>query len=96
MNYPLNHLYKVIGISKQAVYQYSKRQRIFDNQVRYLIVEAEELRLEHPVCGIEKMYWTLKPNFIGRDRFISLFMDLGFRIKTTEEQLSVHRFITQI
>lgn len=27
------------------------------------------------------MYYTLRPNFIGRDRFIALFMDLGFRIK---------------
>ncbi len=27
------------------------------------------------------MYSTLKPDFIGRDRFIDLFMDLGFRLK---------------
>ena len=27
------------------------------------------------------MYYALHPKFIGRDRFIDLFMDLGFRIK---------------
>ena len=27
------------------------------------------------------MYYALRPNFIGRDRFIETFMDLGFRIK---------------
>lgn len=47
-----------------------------------LLLEAEELRKEHPGCGVEKMYYTLKPDFMGRDRFIDVFMDLGFRLKT--------------
>ena len=46
-----------------------------------LLLEVEELRKEHPGCGVEKMYHTLKPEFIGRDRFIDIFMDLGFRLK---------------
>ncbi len=50
--------------------------------MQLLLVEAQELRKEHPGCGVEKMYHTLKPDFIGRDRFIDLFMDLGFRLKT--------------
>jgi putative transposase len=77
----LNKLYKEIGISKQAVSQYVKRQKVFDYNVHNLIVEAEELRKEHPGCGVEKMYYTLRPDFIGRDNFIDLFMSLGFRIK---------------
>jgi putative transposase len=77
----MNQLYKVVGVSKQAVNQYFKRQTIFDKKIQNLIIEAEELRAEHPGCGVEKMYNTLKPDFIGRDRFIDLFMDLGFRIR---------------
>lgn len=77
----MNKLYKEIGISKQAVSQYAKRQKVFDYNVHNLIVEAEELRKEHPGCGVEKMYNTLRPDFIGRDNFIDLFMNLGFRIK---------------
>ncbi len=77
----MNELCKVIGISKQAVNQYQKRQLIFDNKVNNLLVEAEILRKEHPGCGVEKMYNTLKPDFIGRDRFTELFMGLGFRLK---------------
>lgn len=46
-----------------------------------MIREAEELRDEQPGCGVEKMYYTLNPEFIGRDRFIELFMELGYRIK---------------
>jgi len=77
----MNELYKVIGVSKQAVNQYQKRQFIFDKNVSVLVSEAELLRKEHPGCGVEKMYYTLKPKFIGRDRFIDLFMEIGFRVK---------------
>ena len=81
LTYSLNSLYRTIGISKQSVHQYSVRQQIFDDKVSVLISEVDMLRSEHPGCGVEKMYYTLKPNFIGRDRFIDLFMKLGYRIK---------------
>lgn len=77
----MNQLYNEIGISKQAVSQYADRQVIFDKKAHNLLIEAQELRKEHPGCGVEKMYDTLKPDFIGRDRFIDMFMDLGFRLK---------------
>jgi len=77
----MNQLYRIAGISKQAVNQYAKRQLAFDEKVKHLVIEAEELRREHPGCGVEKMYTALKPDFIGRDRFVTLFMDLGFRLK---------------
>jgi hypothetical protein len=77
----MNTFYKTIGISKQAVMQYDKRQEAFDKKLSDLIVEADELRKSHPGCGVEKMYNTLKPDFIGRDRFIETFMALGYRLK---------------
>ena len=77
----MSQLYKYVGITRQAIDQYRHRQDVFDNRVLCLLLEAEELRKEHPGCGLEKMYYTLNPHFIGRDRFIELFMDLGFRIK---------------
>jgi transposase InsO family protein len=77
----MNQLYQVINISKQAVYQYEKRQAIFDNQLSQLVLEADDLRSDHPGCGVEKMYTILNPNFIGRDRFVETMMNLGYRIK---------------
>jgi len=77
----MNQLYRIVGISKQAVTQYANRQDVFDKKINNLLLESEELRREHPGCGVEKMYHTLKPDFIGRDRFIETFMDLGFRLK---------------
>ena len=77
----MNTLYTTIGISKQAVAQYDARQNIFDNKVSQMVLEADELREDHPGCGVEKIYYTLKPDFIGRDRFIETMMDLGYRLK---------------
>lgn len=81
MSYSLNQLYQVIGISKQAVQQYARRQEVFNQKFSNLLVEADELRKAHPGCGVQKMYDTLRPNFIGRDRFIEAMMGLGYRLK---------------
>ena len=77
----MNQLYNTIGISKQAVFQYEKRQGIIDQKVNQLILEADELREDHPGCGVEKMYQTLNPEFIGRDRFVDMMMAFGYRLK---------------
>ena len=55
MNISLNELYRSQGISKQAVHQYQKRQQAFDKKFMNLLIEADELRAEHPGCGVEKM-----------------------------------------
>ncbi len=39
------------------------------------------MREEHPGCGLAKIYENLRPDFIGRDKFVDLFMDLGYRIR---------------
>lgn len=73
-------MYKAIGISRQAVNQHQKREFRFNRQLIGLIEEAEALRKDHPGCGVEKMYYVLKPSFIGRDKFIEVMMDVGFRL----------------
>lgn len=81
MSYSLNALYDQAGISKQAVAQYDQRQQLFDSLMLQLLLEADDLRQEHPGCGVEKMYGSLNPDFIGRDRFIETMMSLGYRLK---------------
>ena len=81
ISYSLNALYRTIGITKQSVHKHLREEQIFSNKLNVLLAEAEVLREDHPGCGVEKMYYTLKPDFIGRDQFINLFMELGFRIK---------------
>ncbi|MGM5470836.1 IS3 family transposase [Flavobacteriaceae bacterium LMO-SS05] len=81
MSFSLNSLYKEVGLSKQAVAQYDARQKVFDKRTAQLVLEVDELREDHPGCGVEKMYHALNPDFMGRDRFIELMMELGYRLK---------------
>lgn len=81
MSYSLNELYRTVGVSKQAVQQARRRQYLFDDELAALVVLADELKEEHPGCGVEKMYYTLKPNFMGRDQFCKIFMELGYGVK---------------
>lgn len=68
-------------MSKQALHQYIQRQQFFEKQLSYLVLSMDELREEHPGCGLEKAYFALNPDFIGRDRFIAVFSDLGYNIR---------------
>jgi transposase InsO family protein len=70
-----------VGVSKQAINQYQRRQTLLDARVGEMIAEAELVRAEHPGCGVEKIYHVLKPDFVGRDRFIDIMMEAGFRLK---------------
>ena len=58
-----------------------KRQLRFDSRLLDLIQQAEHIRQQHPGCGVEKMYYMINPCFIGRDKFIEVMMEAGFRLK---------------
>ena len=77
----MNSLYKVIGVSKQSVYQSRKRQERFDIELNELAEQVDLIRAEHPGCGVEKMYHSLKPQTMGRDKFCEIFLSLGYRVK---------------
>lgn len=81
MSFSLNSLYRFLGVSKQAVFQSKKRQEAFDLELADLVVQADILRSQHPGCGVAKMYQTLRPRFMGRDRFCEIFLDLGYRVR---------------
>jgi putative transposase len=81
MQYPLNALYRAVGVSKQAVHQAKSRQVAFDLELAELVALADLLKAEHPGCGVEKMYYTLKPETMGRDTFCELFMGLGYGVQ---------------
>lgn len=77
----LNELYRTVGVSKQSVQQARKRQKSFELELAGLIVLADKLKEEHPGCGVEKMYYTLKPEWMGRDKFCEIFLGLGYGVK---------------
>lgn len=81
MSWAMEAVYRTAGISKQAHNQYMIAQQEFNDKLSLLVLEADMLRSEHPGCGVEKMYQTLNPSWLGRDKFIELFMGLGYRVK---------------
>ena len=82
MRYSIRSVLEVAQVSRQAVHKHYRQQMAFDEKLSGLITEVDILREEHPGCGVEKMYYTLRPDWLGRDKFISVFMDLGYRLKT--------------
>lgn len=74
-------VYQLAGVSKQAVSQYNSKQYDFSKKLDGLMMEVDILKSEHPGCGVEKMYYTLCPDWLGRDKFIELFMGLGYRVR---------------
>lgn len=77
----MRSIYKIASVSKQAAHKYFRHEDELSEKLSGLLVEADELKKEHPGCGVEKMYQTLKPKWLGRDKFITLFMQLGYRVR---------------
>jgi hypothetical protein len=81
IDYSLNSLYKAAAISKQAVWQHFQREQATLELIDDLIDQVDERRSEHPGEGLEKLYWQLKPEGIGRDKFCRIFGQLGYHLK---------------
>ena len=71
----------MLKVSKQAVYQSRERQRRFDMELNDLAGQVDIIREDHPGCGLEKLYKTLKPKTMGRDKFCEIFLELGYRVR---------------
>ncbi len=74
-------IYQFAKTSRQNIHQ--RYQRLLNKtdewcQIEYLL---HELRDDHPKMGAVKMHSMLLPDYIGRDRFLALYRDMGFCIK---------------
>jgi len=76
--FSLNELYRTIGISKQSIYKQAMRMREIALCTYDLQCQIDLIREDHPGCGLEKLYYQLYPDWIGRDRFVKLFTSLGY------------------
>lgn len=47
--------------------------------------QIDLIREEHPGCGLEKIYYQLQPDWIGRDRFLRLFIRLGYCLQAHQK-----------
>ena len=77
----MNAVYQIGGVSKQALHKHNSTRQDWNSRLSTLQVLVDEIREDHPGCGLEKLYDTLKPSWLGRDKFIQAFMNLGYRLQ---------------
>lgn len=80
IGYSLNALYEVAGITKQGVWDHFRREEAELAMIRRVIGQVDARRAEHPGEGLEKLYWQLQPEGLGRDKFCDIFMQLGYGV----------------
>jgi putative transposase len=74
------------NVSKQAHHQAVLRiKRQTENQEIYVRL-MDQTREIHPGMGLRTMYDMLQPDGIGRDAFIALGLQQGFRLKAVDKQ----------
>ena len=70
-------LYKALNISKQAVHQHKS---VIDRKMEelcYVAMIVEQVRADHPTMGVRDIYYMMRPEGIGRDRFERYCQELG-------------------
>ena len=70
-------LYKALNISKQAVHQHKASVDRKMEELSYVAMIVEQVRADHPTMGVRDIYYMMRPEGIGRDRFELHCRELG-------------------
>jgi len=87
IGYSLNEVYAAAGISKQGVWDHFRRERRELAMIRRVIAQVDDRRAEHPGEGLEKLYWHIQPDELGRDKFCRIFMQLGYGVRRPSNRM---------
>jgi transposase InsO family protein len=78
----MKELYKLAGISKQALWASAGRNREREQKVEQVIEIIESIRENHKRMGCRKMYYVHRDlNPVGRDLFEQIGLANGYRLK---------------
>ena len=78
----MKDIYKVAGISKQAIWSYNRRKEANHQMSRQLVDVMNDFRKHHKEMGCRAMYYTpgqIHP--VGRDKFEQIGFANGFKLK---------------
>jgi transposase InsO family protein len=81
----MNDVFELCGLSRQAHHQALRRAVGQEMKSVLYIRLMEQAREIHPGMGLRTMYDMIQPEGIGRDSFVSLGLQEGFRLKTIEK-----------
>lgn len=80
MSGTMKDLYLLCGISKQGHIQALQKEKLWQQKVSLYVGLMYQVREMHPGMGLRKMYKQFSPEGIGRDAFIALGLEEGFRL----------------
>lgn len=78
--YTMSAIYAEFGISRQGHWQALEREEALMAKELCYVGLMQEVREMHPGMGLRKMYEQFSPQGIGRDAFIALGLQEGFRL----------------
>mgnify|MGYP001612957967 CR=1 FL=1 len=84
----MNAIYRSNGITKQSFHQHLERMLIQMEEQQQLLPVISQLREDHPRMSVREMYRLIRPEHIGRDRFIEFCFNHGYQV---EVKRSFHR-----
>ena len=94
----MNDIYQGVGISKQALHQWTNRMLVRYEEQQQLLPIIRQLREDHPMMSCREFYFMLNTSYMGRDRFERFCHEHGYKVqvkrsrfKTTDSR-GVHRF----
>lgn len=79
-NYTLKQLCRAAGFSKQAHLSYLKRKDGAENLYNLVLNTVIAVRKMHPMMGLKKIFYQVKPDIVGRDKFLSIGAELGLSL----------------
>jgi len=82
----MNEVFALCGISRQAHCQALQRHLGEQQKAELYVRSMQQVREIHPGMGVRTMYEMLQPDGIGRDAFVALGLQEGFRLKSVEKQ----------
>lgn len=74
-------LYQLEHLSKQAHAQHQSRELIEGINEQEILSQIARFRIQHPVLGLKKLFYKVKPLNMGRDRFIDLAVSANLGIE---------------
>lgn len=77
----MNKMYKSVGISKQAFHQMMDRELTIRSEKQQLLMLIYQIREDHPTMGARDMYFKLRPQTLGRDRFEEFCREEGLMVE---------------
>ena len=77
----MKQLYELAELTKQAHLSYISRQELLQQDAIIILNAIAKLREMHPQMGAKKMYHILKPENMGRDKFIALAIENNYGVR---------------